>query len=100
MGCDYYIYTELKIETAEGFDHIQIRCERGFFFPGDTDDYDAMVAYFLKPSYKPKPVYVDGTLFGLFDKYENILKSHFGEKWSDMLSREMKIHKVETRVER
>lgn len=104
MGCDYYIYTELEIETAEGFDHIQIRCERGFFFTEvDSDEegaYDAMVAYFLKPSYKPKPVYADGTFFGLFDKYEPILKTHFGDKWDYMLSRDMKIHKVETRVER
>ena len=100
MGCDYYIYTELEIETAEGFDRIQLRCERGFFFPGDSDDEKDMIAYFLKPSYKPKTVYADGTFFGLFDKYEPILKSHFGDKWSDMLSQDMKIHKVETRVER
>lgn len=100
MGCDYYIYTELEIETPEGFDHIQLRCERGFFFPCDSDDEKDMIASVLKPSYKPKVVYADGTFFGLFDKYEPILKSHFGDKWESMLSQYMKIHKVETRVER
>jgi hypothetical protein len=100
MGCDYYIYTELEIETAEGLDHIQIRCERGFFFPNDSDDEKDTIAYVLKPSYKPKIVYADGTFFGLFDKYEPILKTHFGDKWASMLSRDMKIHKVEKRVSR
>ena len=100
MGCDYYIYTQLKIETEEGFDHIQLRCERGFFPGCDIEDYDTMVAYYLKPSYKPKTVYADGTFFGLFDKYEPILKTNYGDKWDYMLSQDMKIHKVETRVER
>ena len=104
MGCDYYIYTHLEIETAELFNRIRVRAQRRYFFPEDSDEkkYDDMVAYYLKPSYKPETVFEDGTIVNscMFDEYEPILKTHFGDKWSGMLSRTMKIQKVETRVER
>lgn len=123
MGCDFFIFTYLKIDHLHGTSYIELSCKRGYFcdcldpgYDSDTNNSDEyyerinkIQKIYLLPTIDPILIYDDqGYLTKRFyEKYDTLINNKIYEKqpyWKDKGVIEKKediisIYKLEIRQE-